>query len=75
MPTAEEYPLDPGKFDDFQSFKEEAEKLFILHKLHQFEWNISRTAEHIGMQRGHLYNKLEKYGLRRGQNNEKEEAI
>jgi len=75
LPIPEEYPLDPAKFDDFQSFKEEAEKIFILHKLHQFEWNISRTAEHIGIQRGHLYNKLEKYGLRRGQEDEREEAI
>jgi DNA-binding NtrC family response regulator len=63
-------PLDPALFDDFQAFKEEAEKIFIVHKLQQFDWNMSRTAEHIGIQRGHLYNKLEKYGLRRGQENE-----
>jgi DNA-binding NtrC family response regulator len=64
------HPLDPSRFDDFQAFKEEAEKVFILQKLQQFDWNMSRTAEHIGIQRGHLYNKLEKYGLRRGQDTE-----
>ncbi len=66
----ESNPLNPALFDDFQAFKEEAEKIFILHKLHQYDWNMSRTAEHIGIQRGHLYNKLEKYGLRRGQDHE-----
>ncbi|MEM8559660.1 MAG: helix-turn-helix domain-containing protein [Bacteroidota bacterium] len=34
-------------------------------KLEQFGWNISRTAEHIGIQRSHLYNKLSKYNIER----------
>ena len=42
-----------------------AEKLFIQHKLEAHEWNISRTAESIGIQRSHLYNKMNKYDIER----------
>ena len=43
-----------------------AEKLFIEHKLTENDWNISRTAEAIGIQRSHLYNKMSKYDIQRG---------
>jgi len=39
------------------------EKIFILKKLNQYNWNISKAAEVIGIQRSHLYNKIKKYGL------------
>ncbi|PSR02962.1 MAG: hypothetical protein BRD47_01670, partial [Bacteroidetes bacterium QS_8_68_28] len=29
-------------------------------------WNVSQTAEAIGIQRSHLYNKLNKFGIERG---------
>ena len=34
-------------------------------KLSQFDWNVSKTAEAIGIQRSHLYNKMNKYGIER----------
>jgi len=49
--------------DSFQDFKDEMEKIFILKKLNQYNWNITKTAEAIGIQRSHLYNKIKKYGL------------
>lgn len=49
--------------DSFQDFKDQMEKIFILKKLKQYNWNISRTAEAIGIQRSHLYNKMKKYGI------------
>ncbi len=52
-------------FDKFQDFKEHIEKLFIEHKLRKFGWNVSKTAEVLDIQRSHLYNKIEKYDLRR----------
>ncbi len=52
-------------FDKFQDFKEHIEKLFIEHKLKKFAWNVSRTAEVLDIQRSHLYNKIEKYDLKR----------
>ena len=52
-------------FDKFQNFKDHVEKQFILNKLEQNSWNISKTAETLDIQRSHLYNKMEKYGIRR----------
>ena len=50
---------------DFQLFKEEAERVFLVHHLEKNEWNISRTAESIGLQRSHVYNKMKKYNIDR----------
>lgn len=54
------------RFEAFSDFRDMAEKLFIEHKLDHFDWNISRTAEAIGIQRSHLYNKMNKYAIQRG---------
>ncbi len=54
-----------GRYDQFSDFRDMAEKLFIVRKLEEFEWNVSRTAEEIGIQRSHLYNKMNKYGIER----------
>lgn len=53
------------KYDKFQEFKDYAEKNFILHKLKGNGWNIAKTAQEIDIQRSHLYNKIEKFGLKR----------
>lgn len=50
-------------YDSFQDFKDHMEKIFITKKLKQYNWNISKTAEAIGIQRSHLYNKIKKYGI------------
>jgi DNA-binding NtrC family response regulator len=54
-----------NQFDQFTDFRDMAEKLFIERKLEEFGWNVSQTAESIGIQRSHLYNKLNKYGIER----------
>ncbi len=53
------------QYDQFADFRDQAEKLFIERKLDEFGWNVSQTAEAIGIQRSHLYNKLNKYGIAR----------
>lgn len=53
------------EYNRFQDFKDRMEQLFIEHKLEKNGWNISKTAEEIDIQRSHLYNKMEKYGLKR----------
>jgi DNA-binding NtrC family response regulator len=50
--------------NDFQSFKAESEGAFLQHKLKENLYNVSRTAEALGMQRSNLYKKITKYGLR-----------
>lgn len=39
------------------------ERMFIVDKLKEFDWNISRTAEAIGMERSHLHRKLKTYNI------------
>lgn len=64
--------LEPGQFDgmpaayeDFQEFKEASENMFIKYHLDKNDWNISQTADKIGIQRSHLYNKMKKYQIER----------
>lgn len=52
-------------YDDFTDARDQFEKHFIQHKLHEHDWNVSQTAKTIGIQRSHLYNKLNKYGIER----------
>ncbi|HEX7069561.1 MAG TPA: sigma-54 dependent transcriptional regulator [Rhodothermales bacterium] len=54
-----------GQFEQFSDFRDMAEKMFIVRKLEEFDWNVSKTAESIGIQRSHLYNKMNKYGIER----------
>lgn len=53
------------QFEKFQDFKDFAEKIFIDSKLKKNNWNVAKTAQEIDIQRSHLYNKIEKYGLKR----------
>jgi two-component system nitrogen regulation response regulator NtrX len=57
-------PLDEAmQAQTFQEFKDRAEKAFIEEKLREQNWNISRTAEALDIQRSHLYTKMRKFGL------------
>jgi two-component system, NtrC family, nitrogen regulation response regulator NtrX len=67
-----EFLISPGKVslgdiiedsNSFQDFKEKAEKAFIVKQLKANDWNISKTAEILDIQRSHLYNKIKKYGI------------
>jgi two-component system, NtrC family, nitrogen regulation response regulator NtrX len=51
--------------ETFESFKDAAERAYLLSKLRQFDWNVSETARVIDMPRSNLYKKIERYGLSR----------
>jgi two-component system, NtrC family, nitrogen regulation response regulator NtrX len=53
------------KLSTLQEFKDEAEKAFIIAKLREFGWNVSRTAEAIDTPRSNLYKKIEQYNIKR----------
>lgn len=53
------------RFSRFQEFKDYIEEQFIEHKLKANGWNVSKTAEELDIQRSHLYNKIEKFDLKR----------
>jgi two-component system nitrogen regulation response regulator NtrX len=54
------------RFSTLQEFKDHVEKIFIEEKLKKNGWNVAKTAQEIDIQRSHLYNKIDKYALRRG---------
>ena len=47
-----------------REFKEWSERAFLVDKLREFNWNISKTAEVIDTPRSNLYKKLEQYGIK-----------
>lgn len=47
------------------SFRDEVEKIFIEFMLNKNGWNVSRTAQELDIQRSHLYNKMERHGIRK----------
>ncbi|MEO8887474.1 MAG: sigma-54 dependent transcriptional regulator [Mucilaginibacter sp.] len=58
---------DFNQFKNFQDYKDYAEREYIKFKLEKNNWNVSKTADDIDIQRSHLYSKIEKYGLKRGE--------
>ncbi|MGJ1204109.1 sigma-54-dependent transcriptional regulator [Sphingobacterium lactis] len=57
--------FDMEQFTSFQDFKDYSECEFIKYKLEKNNWNVSKTADDLDIQRSHLYSKIEKFGLKR----------
>jgi two-component system nitrogen regulation response regulator NtrX len=51
------------KAGSFKEAKENFEKAFIASKLQEFKWNVSQTADAIGIERSNLHKKIKAYGL------------
>lgn len=49
--------------DSFRLARDEFEKEFILQKLEENDWNISRTAEVIEIERSNLHRKIKAFGI------------
>ena len=58
-------PPEVGQGHTFETFKQEAEKVFLAQQLRERDWNISETARALKMPRSNLYKKIERYGLTR----------
>jgi two-component system nitrogen regulation response regulator NtrX len=48
-----------------KEFREVSERLFLIHKLEENGWNVTRTAEEVETPRSNLYKKMDLYGIRR----------
>jgi two-component system, NtrC family, nitrogen regulation response regulator NtrX len=59
-PAAIEPMPKPGTL---REFKEVSERAFLVEKLREFGWNISRTAEMLDTPRSNLYKKLEQHQI------------
>jgi two-component system nitrogen regulation response regulator NtrX len=64
-PVSKTNNLFVDKHEKFQDFKDFAEAMFLDAKLKKNNWNVAKTAVEIDIQRSHLYNKIDKYGLKR----------
>jgi two-component system nitrogen regulation response regulator NtrX len=56
-------PASPPAPGTLREFKDAAERAYLVQKLRENRWNISKTAEIIDTPRSNLYKKLEQYGI------------
>jgi two-component system nitrogen regulation response regulator NtrX len=49
--------------ETYEEFRRISEKSFLEKRLKANRWNISKTAQELGMQRGNLYIKMKKLGI------------
>ncbi|PKP16525.1 MAG: Fis family transcriptional regulator, partial [Bacteroidetes bacterium HGW-Bacteroidetes-22] len=57
-------PFNKELIDSDVESLEDFEKAFVLQILNKYNWNISRTAQALKVDRVTLYNKIKKYGLK-----------
>ncbi len=50
-----------------REFREQSERRYIVETLRGLEWNISRTAIVLGVERTNLHKKIRAYGIKRGE--------
>jgi len=55
--------VDVGLSSNFRSARDAFERSYLLYHLNANGWNVSRTAEDIGMERSQLHRKIKSYGL------------
>jgi two-component system, NtrC family, nitrogen regulation response regulator NtrX len=63
--SADQFSAMIERSGDFHEFRDLAEKSYLEYMLDKHDWNISQTADRIGIQRSHMYNKMKKYSLER----------
>ena len=60
-------PLRPGeepiKGKTLKEARDTFDRAYILAQLRAHDWNMTRTAERLGIERSHLYRKLKAYGI------------
>jgi two-component system nitrogen regulation response regulator NtrX len=60
-------PVGPdGDRPTLRSYREAAERSYIEDTLRAFDWNISRAAVALGVERTNLHKKIRAYGIKRG---------
>jgi DNA-binding NtrC family response regulator len=50
-----------------REFREHTERRYIVETLRELDWNISRTAIALGVERTNLHKKIRAYGIKRGE--------
>ncbi len=50
-----------------REFRDLAERLFLVHRLEESGWNVTKTAQSVETPRSNLYKKMEQYSIKRGE--------
>jgi two-component system nitrogen regulation response regulator NtrX len=53
----------PGDGKPLKEARDNFERAYILAELRAQDWNMTRTAERLGIERSHLYRKIRAYGI------------
>lgn len=61
--TVEKSAMFEVDADSFHEARETFERTFLLQHLEKHDWNISRTASDIGVERSQLHRKIKAFGL------------
>ena len=56
-----------GARPTLKEYRDQAERSYIVDTLRTLEWNISRAAIALGVERTNLHKKIRAYGIRRGE--------
>jgi two-component system nitrogen regulation response regulator NtrX len=60
---ANERPSTSFRFPSFKEATDSYQREFILHKLAEFDGNVARAAEDMGVDRSHLYRRMRNLGI------------
>ena len=64
METANEQPAISFRFQTFKDATDAYQREFIQHKLAQFDGNVARAADDMGVDRSHLYRRMRNLGIK-----------
>ena len=60
----DERPASSFRFPTFKAATDAYQREFILHKLAQYEGNVSKAAEEMGVDRSHIYRRMKSLGIK-----------
>jgi DNA-binding NtrC family response regulator len=57
----------PGERQTLREYRETAERRYIIETLKDADWNVSKAAVVLGVERTNLHKKIRAYGIKRGE--------
>ncbi len=65
MPPLPSTPDAKGRWPTLREYREMAERAYVLDTLERCDWNVSRAARQLGLERTNLHKKMRALGIRR----------
>lgn len=63
LDSSNDIPASSFRFSTFKDATDAYQREFILHKLAEFDGNVARAAEDMGVDRSHLYRRMRNLGI------------